>query len=278
MNILGCLFLTLNLLSLLVIENQAWSSESTESQEAFTQQKIRIGISNRKQPYTYISEENKYSGILIDEAKKLCSDAKINCEFTANDFHQLLEDLQTLKVNTFIVVDSMVLPEIDKVILSRPLCTAIPVFIQKNTQQTKKEKADFQRSTIGVLEASLHHFYLLDEYNHLARVRSYDLLESGVLDLFFGRIDSLFADEAFYEARIRSTSLGGTDQPKQLVAVKVGQPELSPTSMRLAFRQNDTELLASLDKNISNSPPLCVDLVKKAEEDAIPSASETEDK
>lgn len=278
MNIFGTLFITLNLLLWNAITSQAWSSESTNSQKEIIQQQIRIGISNRKQPYTYISEEQEYSGILIDETKRLCSIAEIGCEFTANDFHQLLEDLQAFKVNAFIVVDSMVLSEIDQVVLSKPLCTATPVFIQKNTQQTKTEKADFQRSTIGVLEASLHHFYLLDEYNHLARVKSYDLLESGVLDLFFGRIDSLFTDEAFYEARIRGTSLGDTDQTGQLVPVKVGQPELSPTAMRLVFRQNDAELLAVFDKNIPTSPPLCVDLVKKTEEDAVPSASETENK
>ena len=132
----------------------------------------------------------------------------------------------------------------------------------------KKKQEDFQRSTIGVLSGSLHHFYLLDEYSSLARIKPYELLESGVLDLVFGRIDSLFADEAFFEARIKNTSLSNIDKPGQLVAIKVGQPELSPTAMRLVVRKNDTELLAVLNNNILHSPPACTDLLEKTESSA----------
>lgn len=226
---------------------------------------IRIGTENRRQPYTYLDSERRYSGILVEHVKKICETEKIACDFTSNDFYGLLGDLQDYRLNTMIVVDSLVLPEIDNVILSKPLCNISSVFIQKNTGSVKTEKEDFQRSTIGVLKGSLHHFYLLDEYSSLARLKSYELLESGVVDLVFGRIDALFADEAFFNVRIQSTSLGGEDKANRFVAVKVGQSELSPTAMRLAVRDNDAELLAVLDKNIPDNPPLCVDLIEKTE-------------
>ncbi len=211
---------------------------------------LYIGIEKNRSPYTNLDDRQQAYGILVDIVRHLCQTIKIECHFIAGNFDKLMHDLQTYRLDAIIVIDTVLLAKIDKLKLSPPLCNIQPVFIQKKSDERRTKREDFKQTTIGVLEGSLLHFYLLDEYSSHARLKPYPLLESGVFDLFSGKIDALFADQAFFNERVLKTALGRENSALTLIALRANEIELPATSMALVLKERDTELYTILVKAI----------------------------
>jgi lysine/arginine/ornithine transport system substrate-binding protein len=231
-----------------------------------------IGVENKKIPYSYINKDEEVSGILINQLKSLCKMLKLECHFINNTMETLLYQLKTAQIQAVLVQDFFVIPEIDKIVLSLPLCKINPLFIQKKTATPKNTIEDFKGKTIGVQQASIFHIYLLDNYNSFSDIKPYIQLESGVFDLISGRIDVLFADEAFAQQRILSTSLSSNTNPDQLVPLnmkpllKSDSDSAFSRSMSLAFRQDDIKRIDKF-KSLLNKSKLksCVDLLENSQ-------------
>ncbi len=224
---------------------------------------LYIGVETHRIPYSYVNDEQQVRGILVEAATQLCERINAQCTFVTNHFSSLLQQLATQQLHAVINIDTVLLPKIDKLRVSAPLCRIIPVFIQQKSSN-KKVPDDFKNTTIGVLEGSLLHFYLLDHYSSLARLKAYPVLESGVFDLISGRIDALYADEAFFQQRVATTSLVRDITPPLLIAEQDEQAVLAPISMALALRENDNELFSTIEKALSdkNQPPDCASLLQ----------------
>lgn len=244
------------------------------------QKQLYIGIESRRMPYSDVNDAQKAQGILVDATKQVCKKMNANCRFINDNFSSLLQQLATRQLHAVINIDTVVLPKIDKLKLSPPLCRITPVFIQHQSSQ-KKTSTDFKNTTIGVLEGSSLHFYLLDHYSRFARLRAYPVLENGVFDLVSGRIDALYADNAFFQYRVASTSLARDMTPPTLVAHPIEdakqekpekseereklekQPSLASISMAFILRENDDELFTLLEKALAaqKQPPDCASLL-----------------
>ena len=222
-----------------------------------------IGIEDKRMPYSYLDENKKPAGILIDKTQSLCHSLKIKCDFILGEINDLLFQLRALKIQAVLIQDAFVIPSIDKIVLSPPLCKLNPIFIQKKTASPKNIPEDFTGSIIGVQKASSLHIYLLDNYNSLAHLKPYIQLESGVFDLVSGRIDVLFSDEAFFKQRILSTSLGNKNNPEQLILLDMDAIKIPEPTMTLAFRENDKKYIKLLKDKLSQSKiKYCSQLVK----------------
>lgn len=223
-----------------------------------------IGIEKNRRPYTYLDEEQNPKGILLDAFLPLCKTIGVQCNFVAGDVYSLLDGIKNYELHGFIAIDSFFIPDVDKIKLTPPICKLKPVFIQRASEPARQKPEDFKKTTIGVLEGSLLHFYLLDEYSSFSRLRPYTLLENGVFDLVSGRIDALFADDAFFKEQVLKTSLGQEGSKHQLVAFDLSAPKLPTTSMRIAIRERDSELLGKLGKALlqqtKGPTPECADL------------------
>lgn len=225
------------------------------------EKKIYIGVERNKVPYTYFNSEREMTGIIAEEVKELCLLVSANCNFVTGEVNNLLADLRAFKLHAVIVLDAFILPEIDEVKFSHPLCKIKPVFVQKVNDSKKKEIADFKGTTIGVQQGSLLHIYLLENYSSTAQLKPYTQLENAVFDLLSGRINSLFTDSAFYKDRIEKTTFSHKDNPSRLIAFSVGTPEIPETSMSLAFRKNNKELLQRIKTLQSPFAPTCESLL-----------------
>ncbi|MEB4591305.1 transporter substrate-binding domain-containing protein [Candidatus Thiothrix sp. Deng01] len=247
---------TLALLFTLLGHTQARADETSTT-------RLFIGIEKNRAPYTYLDKQQQATGILITAVNAVCKKIKATCEFAANDFDTLLQNVQTQQLHGLVVIDALVLPDTDHIKLSPPLCKITPVFIQAEASQHRSKQEDFAHTTIGVQESSLLYLYLLDDYSSIARLKPYPLLESGVFDLVYGRIDAIFTDAAYFRARVENTPFGHADADLRLVETPADGVELPPTTMRLAVREQDTELLSQLEKAIPADPPACADLLDK---------------
>ena len=210
---------------------------------------LYFGVPMNYPPYVFLNKKEETKGLLVDSIKSLCVEIDQECVFIRGSFHQLLNRLEALEIHSLLVIDSVLLPDIDKVLHSQPLCKINPVFIQqiKDGKPFYKSPEDLEKTTIGVLVDSLFHLYLLDNYYSSASIRPYNLLESGLFDLVSGRIDSLFAEQTFFKERVAKTSL---TKVFNVQAKVIGDVAFNQPSMSLVLRKNSPDLLAALNAAI----------------------------
>ncbi|NKB77160.1 MAG: transporter substrate-binding domain-containing protein [Gammaproteobacteria bacterium] len=225
---------------------------------------LYFGIEQNRLPYSHVIEDIKAEGILVDTLLTICEAIDAECHFVGGKPDQLLQALQTYQLDAMLVIDAVVLPEIDKLQLTSPLCRIRPAFLQRRSYSTIE--GIIHSAIIGVQQDSLLHLYLLDEYDGNAALRAYSLLENGLFDLTFGRIDALFADEAFFQAH---KSQIAKSMPTS-TTIQVSELDLSVGAMSVAVRQNNKTLYRALEKaikNLSGVPlPDCVGTVDSRHE------------
>lgn len=225
---------------------------------------LYIGFEKNRAPYAYLDEQQEPQGILIDSINELCTKLSAQCHFVADNFDTLIENLQIYQLNAVLVIDNFVSPPLDHLKLSDPLCSFQPAFIQKGTDKPRSKPEDFQGITIGIRDGSIMHLRLLEDYGSMAQIRPYPLLEAGILDLVSGRINVLFGEAAFFQARVTNTPLGNPNNPDYLHVSPLKNLELPATSMTLAIRENDTTGFADINKLLKKRPLLtCSELLGK---------------
>lgn len=204
---------------------------------------IYVGVKKNAQPYSIIDSKGKATGILVDFFNKFCAHLGRDCEYDGGHFSDLLNGLNTDKIDALIVSTQVVLPEIDNVLLTPPICKLNPVFIQRSLARPYfKQIADMKNQRIAVQEGSPLHLYLIKNHLHIAHIKSYHILESAIFDLFTDRIDAIFVDEAFYQDRVYNTSLGDAQYDIQLIATQIADISIPFHTMAVAFSKQQQAL------------------------------------
>jgi ABC-type amino acid transport substrate-binding protein len=249
MNRLACFSLIL-IISLLGSSKAFSAAIASKAESKLT---LFVGIPQNRAPFVYTNEIQVVDGVLIKLTKTLCNQLNYDCIFMPGSFYPTLEKLQGGALQALIVLDDVILPEVDEVRLSDPLCKVNPVFIQmEEGNSEKKQPSDFEGKKLGFLSNTTMHLDLLDNYSEFASLHPYELLESAAFDLAFGRIDSLYVSEAFYLERIAEKNLMPQLFPdKKFEVAYMKEPTDFPTSMRLAIPASDTTLLNRFNKAIT---------------------------
>jgi len=218
-------------------------------------QVVYIGVEKSRAPYSSYDEKQQAHGILITRINALCKSIKIRCEFVEENFDQLLYDVKNFRLRSIVTIDRLILPEIDKVKLTPPLCQFRPILIESKNR-TKTDKNNLKVSTVGVLKGSLLYYYFLDEYRESGiELRPYSLLENAIFDLANQRIDKLLASQVFFIERLKNTPLGKNYVASSLDIPSTDATELTNASMSLAFREKDRELQELFTKHIRENSP-----------------------
>lgn len=242
----------------------AYATTATDTSEPEASKlSLQIGIPVSRRPYAYLDTQKQPAGILVAVIQQVCQQIQANCQFTGGNTEQLIQDLQTIKLNAVLIVDDFIMPDVDKVKLTTPLCTLKPAFLQKAGAPPRHKPEDFRGSTLAMQEGSIFHIYLLDEYSSQARLKPHPFMENAIFDLVFGRLDALFADEAFIQAQIIQTALNGY---VEFMLTPVETAAIPPTAMTLAIRDQDHDLFKALEialPNIKASQP-CASLLSTA--------------
>lgn len=213
-----------------------------------------IGIDKNRAPYAYLNEQQQAQGFLVALIKSLCHSAGVNCNFVGGILNDSLQALQNVKLDAILLIDPALPPEvnslnlthppnIDNLKLIGPLCHLTPAVLQKKANAHRNRPEDFNNLTIGVQEGSVLHKYLQDNYSKHAHIRAYPQVEAAVLDLTFDRIDAVFANKAFLNARVMQTALG---EYANLTMTDLPNIQLAATTMVLAVRERDKELIKQL--------------------------------
>lgn len=229
---------------------------------------LYFGITDNHRPHVYLNNQEKPSGTLIKTIQTLCESLDKTCSFSVGSLFGHLEALQSGQINGLLVTDSVLIPAVDEIIFTPPLCNISPVFIYnvKNGKPAFKSVDDIKKVTIGVHINSSFHLYLLDEYYSHSRIKPYSLLESGLFDLASRRIDALLAEQSFFESRVATTTLVSKKKSNYFEMIAAEKIKLPFKTMSLALRAKDTALHETLTKAINALGPTknCVDLVHQS--------------
>jgi len=240
------------LLTLIFFASSGLISTSIKANTTTAQKEIiHIGITANRKPFVYLDEQQQAKGMLVEIINSICTEIDANCIYTVNNFPSLLEKLQNSGLQALLVIDQVVIPDIDYLKLSAPLCKMKPLFVQPASDKSHNAiPKDYEKKILGVLEGSIMHLDLLDNYSESSQIRPYMLLESGVFDLAHGRIDALYVAESFYHARVKTTRLIDQKTGRELHAFEVGKNELPKTSIRLAIHESANPLLEKVNAAI----------------------------
>lgn len=212
---------------------------------------LQIGIPLSRQPYAYLDKNKQPAGVLVNLIQHICQQIQATCTFGGGETEQLITDLQAIKLNAVLITDDFLMPAVDKLKLTQPLCKPEPEFIQKAHQPARSKPEDFRGKTIAVQEGSIFHVYLLDEYNSQSRLIPYPFMSNAVFDLVVGRVDALFAEEAFVQTQILDTGLNGYIDFSKM---PIEMADIPATAMTLAVREQDSELATTLETALSKMP------------------------
>lgn len=228
---------------------------------------LYIGLAQNDKPYTAVNSKHETSGILVNFMDSLCGRLAYKCEYGHTKYADQLDALKTGKTDALIISSQVVMPEIDPVLLTPPICKTNPVFIQKSSAGTHyKQAKDLARQRIAVKENSSFHLYLIENYADSVYIKPYPIMESAIFDLFTDRVDSIFVDEAFYQDRVYNTSLGDIQSDTQLIAAKVDGLSIPLHNMVIAFSKKRKSLYDQAVKFMSEPTkkmPSCAGLLDK---------------
>jgi ABC-type amino acid transport substrate-binding protein len=237
-----------------------WQVTTAGTQEAKPQKpSLYIGIENNRKPYAYFDDTQQAKGFLVTTIQSACQQLDLNCHFVGGLPENLLLDLQSIKLNAVLLLDSALPPEvdalklthppnIDHLKLTQPLCQLVPAFLHKKQAPARSKPEDFKNTSIGVQEGTVFHSYLLAKYGSVAHIKAYPLLESAIVDLVFNRLDAVLGGKTFFTARVFDSAL---DEYAELTSTPVDAQGLAKTSIVLAVREYDTDLLKQLNSALA---------------------------
>lgn len=224
------------------------ASANNAEKKAESQDIINIGVTTNRKPFIYLNEGQSTKGMLVQVIESICTEINARCLYTAKEFPNLLYDLQNSSIQLLLVIDDVVLPEIDQLTVSEPLCRMQPLFIQaSNNESVTVKPEDYKTKTIGVRYGSIMHLDLIDNYSEFASLRPYGLLESGVFDLVNGRIDALYTEASFYHSRVKTAKLISNVTKEKLHGFMAEEIKLSKTHMRLAADTSNADLIKRIN-------------------------------
>ncbi|MGV6808436.1 MAG: transporter substrate-binding domain-containing protein [bacterium] len=231
---------------------------------------LYIGIEKNRLPYTHIDQQKKIQGFIAQRLQDICHTIDQDCEFIAKGWDQLLNDLQLRKIDTIVVIDNVLLPEIDDVSLSSPICRMTPVFVIHATKTIANSIDDFRSTTIGVRRGSTFHFHLLNEYSNIAKIKDYRLLENAIFDLSFDRVDSILMDQTVFSGRIKPTPIANKESTWSLMHFPMNNTTTLPDkhkhiNIALVTKKGNERVINDIEsilKEFSQPVPFCNDLVE----------------
>jgi hypothetical protein len=246
-----------------------------QAEEALPKQpSLYIGVENNRKPYVYFDNNQQAQGFMAATLQSACQRLKRNCHFVGGRPENLLLDLQHIKLNAVLLLDSALPPQvevlklthptnIDNLKLTRPLCQLVPVLLHKKQAPARTRPGHFKNTTLGVQEGTVFHSYLVAKYGHVAHIKTYPLLESAIIDLVFNRLDGVLGSKTFFKARVFDSVL---DEYAELASTPVDMQGWATTSMVLAVREHDTDLLEQLNAVLTptGTPKACAELLASA--------------
>ena len=204
-------------------------------------QKIVIGLDDNFAPMGFRDKDNKIVGLDIDLAREACKRANLNPEFKPIDWGAKEAEIKSKRIdaiwNCFTVN-----PEREKVYgLSKPYLNNAQMIVVRKGDNIK-DKAALAGKIVGVQDDSTGDYIMTQRDKALGaslkKLNKYADFPAAYLDLDNKRIDCIIVDAV----------LAYDTNKKQPGKYDVMKTPLADEVVAVAFRKDDKELIAKIDK------------------------------
>lgn len=164
----------------------------------------RIATEGAYAPWNFLDDKGKLAGYEIDLGNALCKEAKLDCEFKANEWDSIIPNLVAGNYDMIMAGMSITDKRKEKISFSDEY---YPVEQSQMAAEGGK-KFDFKNLKglkIGVQGATVQAGWLEDNLAKDNTIKSFEKPDQSVADLAAGNIDLLLADGSFIEPVVKAS-------------------------------------------------------------------------
>lgn len=212
---------------------------------AFAADKIKIGTEGAYPPFNSITADGKVVGFDVDIANALCEKMKAECEIVTQDWDGIIPGLIAKKYDAIIASMSITDERKKQVAFTNPYYKSALTFVAKKGSGITEINADtLKGKTVGAQAGTTQADYIAAAFPDI-ELKAYPTQDEVNLDLVNGRLD-LGVSDLF-------PMMDWIDQGKdgaccELVGKPVLDPQYAGQGAGIAIRQEDTALLAAMNK------------------------------
>ena len=165
---------------------------------AFAADKVRIATEGAYAPWNFLDDDGKLAGFEIDLGNALCAEAKLDCEFKANEWDSIIPNLIAGNYDVIMAGMSITEERKEKISFSNEY---YPVEKSQMAAETgiKVDFANIKGKKIGVQGATVQADWLAKNLAADNTIKSFEKPDQSVADLAAGNIDLLLADGSFLQ-------------------------------------------------------------------------------
>lgn len=165
---------------------------------------VRIATEGAYAPWNYLDDDGKLAGFEIDLGNALCAEAKLECEFKANEWDSIIPNL--IAGNYDVIMAGMsITEERQKEILFSD--EYYPVNKSKMAAASGEEfdLDNLKGAKIGVQGGTIQADWLEKNMAENNTIKSFEKPDQSVADLMAGNIDLLLAGDGFMDKIVESS-------------------------------------------------------------------------
>ena len=209
-------------------------------------QKVRIGTEGAYKPFNYYDSAGNLVGFDIDISNAICEEAKLDCEFVAQDWDGIIPALLANKYDAIIASMSITEERMKKVDFTGPYYTTPAQFIAaKGSGITDTSPDALKGKIVGVQSSTIHANFMEGEYPGV-ELKLYGKQDEANLDLSNGRVDLVMADSAILLDFVSSDD----GSCCEFVGPSYYDPKYHGSGAGIAVRKGEEDLKKKLDDAI----------------------------
>lgn len=190
-------------------------------------------------PFELTNEKGEVVGFDVEIAKAICTELKVECQFTKQSFDSLIAGLKFKRFDAIISAMDITPERGKQVLFSAPYYDSSASFI------AVKGKADLASAkNIGVQNGTTFQQYISKNAKQYA-MKSYISLQSAILDLQNGRVDIVFGDTAVLSDALKKYS------DLQFVGDKVTDKAFFGHGFGIAVNKSNQALLDKINGSLT---------------------------
>jgi octopine/nopaline transport system substrate-binding protein len=231
--------------------------------------KIKVATEGAYAPWNFVNAQGKLEGFELELGADLCSRAKFDCEFVAQDWDGIIPSLLAKKYDVIMAGMDITPKRLETINFSVPYAYAPAGFmalksspltkmpggeynLTKNLAAAEKAiealKSHLKGKVLGVQVATTNLAFAEKYFKDVAEIREYKTTEQHDLDLAAGRIDAAVAALAALAATMETPP--GKDMTIVGPAFSGG---ILGLGVAAGMRKEDTELKEAFDAAISSA-------------------------
>ena len=171
---------------------------------AFAADKVRIATEGAYAPWNFLDDDGKLAGFEIDLGNALCAEAKLDCEFKANEWDSIIPNLIAGNYDIIMAGMSVTEERKQKIAFSNEYFPVTKSMMAAESGKTF-DMDNLKGMKIGVQGATVQADWLNANLAEGNTIKSFEKPDQSVADLMAGNIDLLLAGDGYLDEIVASS-------------------------------------------------------------------------